>query len=355
MTLGIGIVGAGFGAKVHQPAFAAVPGAQVRMLADGGSGRAADQVGPGVRPVSDWRRVIDDAGVDLVVVAVPPDRHAQIALAALDAGKHVLVEKPFGATAAQAQAMLERWRQGDRVGAVGFQFRHEPHLLALKAALATGIIGAVRHVAFTWLTAGRADPLTPFSWQNDQECGGGVVNAFSSHAVDLIAWLAGRPITAVAQARRQIVVPSRPTADGLRPVTAEDRVTARLALGDGVAASVDICNCRADGDGMRIAVTGEHGRLISHQRPPFRPADSSVVLETAEGARDLPIALPALWPQGDSRLGAATGLSAAIVAAAAGSGADYPDFTAGAAARRVLDSLLAAPCVGPRDKGECDD
>ncbi len=321
------------------------------MLADGGSGRATSVRQAGLQAVSDWRRVIEAADIDLVVVAVPPDRHAAITLAALEAGKHVLVEKPFGADAAQAQAMAEARSRSGTVGAVGFQFRFEPHLRALSAAVKAGRIGAVRRVELSWQSAGRADPATPWSWQNDREAGGGVVNAFASHALDLVQWLAGAPIAAVGRAERQIVIAHRPHGNGRRAVTAEDRVGAELALEHGITAGLDICNCRRDGDGMRITVHGESGTLTSHQRPPFRPQDAQVILEPG-GA--LPIPLPAGWPEGDSRLGAAIGLSCALVAAITGDGTpDYPDFNAGQSVRRVLDTLLAAPCAGP-DHGGMD-
>lgn len=342
-ALRIGIVGAGFGARVHLPALASLPGVMVTVLADSGSGRAAAG-SPGARAVSGWAELVEADDVEAVVVAVPPAVQGQVVHAALAAGKPVLCEKPFGITATEALAMEEQRRIAGLVGAIGFQFRFEPHLASLRREIAQGRIGKVQSISLSWLTAGRADPGLPWSWQNDAAQGGGVVNAFASHAVDLLSWLSGLAIERVERAVTAIVVDRRPDGAGeLRPVTAEDQVEADLVLAEGATARLSICNCRADGNGMVIRVDGEDGILMAGQRPPFRAEDAWLHLEQDGVRRGLPFPAATVVPAGfDGRFAPVRALVQRFVAALRGKDApDLPLFVDGLAARRILDALTS--------------
>lgn len=346
MTAGlrVGIIGAGFGARVHLPALRSVPGVTVAALADSGSGRAGAFADGETEAMAHWRDLVGRSDLQAVVVAVPPAAQREMVEAALAAGKHVLCEKPFGAHGADADALVAAVTRAGTVGAVGFQFRFEPHLQALQREIRAGRIGAVSAISIDWFTAGRADPSVAWSWQNDSRAGGGVINAFASHGLDLMSWLSGAALGAVGAVRTHIVVPERPDTEGRkRPVTAEDWLEAELALAGGIAARLAVSNCRPGGDGMTVRVTGALGSLTCRQRPPFRPEDASLVFEE----RDVP-PLSLAWPlprvpSGDSRLIAAGGLAQAFAAAIRGEAVDYPDFAAGSMTRHVLDILRQFP------------
>ncbi|HTE41449.1 MAG TPA: Gfo/Idh/MocA family oxidoreductase, partial [Steroidobacteraceae bacterium] len=183
------IVGAGFGADAHLPAFSAVPGVQVVGLADSGSGRAKQRARGAVACFSHWAQMLDEARPDTLSIAVPPLAQTEIALAALARGIHVLCEKPVGRGVSEAQQICEAARRASLVAAVTFQFRFEPGLQSLQREFRDGRIGGLRRLDFSWITAGRADSTRPWSWQHDASQGGGVLTAFMPHVADLIAWL----------------------------------------------------------------------------------------------------------------------------------------------------------------------
>jgi predicted dehydrogenase len=349
----VGIIGTGFGARVHLPAMAALPGVLIAGLADSGSGRAASFAPPGVAAFQGWRAIVEAPDIDAVVVALAPPAHHAIVVAALGAGKHVLCEKPFGMNAAEALAMTQAAARAGKVGAIGFQFRYEPHLRALSAALRTGQIGALQRVELKWLHPGRASPSVPWSWQNDAAAGGGMINALASHVVDLFAWLAGSAVGRVVSSRSAILVPYRPDAGGVsRAVTAEDWAQGDLRLKNGVSATFEISNSIPDGQGMEIVAIGEKGRFRCCQRPPFRPQDATLQFEPPQGAVfPLPIPGHAGNAGADMRLAAVRLLAEAFLKGVRRLPSDVPDFQAGLSMRKILDELQQ----GARVSGDQDE
>jgi len=305
------IVGAGFGADAHLPAFSAVPGVQVVGLADSGSGRAKQRARGAVACFSHWAQMLDEARPDTLSIAVPPLAQTEIALAALARGIHVLCEKPVGRGVSEAQQICEAARRASLVAAVTFQFRFEPGLQSLQREFRDGRIGGLRRLDFSWITAGRADSTRPWSWQHDASQGGGVLTAFMPHVADLIAWLTHDRVAQVV-ARTAIVVAQRPAAQAYREVTAEDSIDAMLQLEQGAMASVRVTNCQRGGEGMRIEMHGEKGVLVLVHRPPFvAPA----IVEFSDGQRET-IAVAGSVAQGlDSRAEPLHRLAQAFVAA----------------------------------------
>ncbi|TAN40465.1 MAG: Gfo/Idh/MocA family oxidoreductase, partial [Nitrospirae bacterium] len=236
----VGIIGLGFGARVHLPAFQSLPNVRVIAVADAGSGKA-DRVEvehKGIRAFHDWRHMIANVESDAVSVATPPDVQQGIVCAALAAGKHVLSEKPFGTDVSAARAMLRAAQMSGRIHAIDFQFRMEPGIRGLKRQISLGKIGRVIRIDVTWLTAGRSDPALPFSWQNDAARGGGVLNNFGSHVIDYVEWISASRITTV-NASARIIHAQRFDADGCEhTVTAEDSCDMTCALANGAIARV---------------------------------------------------------------------------------------------------------------------
>jgi predicted dehydrogenase len=149
--VGVGIVGAGFGAAVAAPAFASVDGVELDAVWRGRIDRAreaATRIGASCA-TDDIEELCARDGIDLVCVAAPPHLHRNAVLAALDAGKHVVCEKPFGLSPDDAWAMLEAALLRERLHFLDFEFRTEPARHALADAIATGRLGEVRHVTIT--------------------------------------------------------------------------------------------------------------------------------------------------------------------------------------------------------------
>jgi predicted dehydrogenase len=145
----------------------------------------------------DWRRVIDDAGVDVVFVTAPNMFHVELIEAAAEAGKHVFCEKPVGGTPEQtARAELAARRAGVSSG-VGYNYRWAPLVRYAAELLADGRLGRVTNYRGRFFSMYGSDPLGLLSWRFRLDEGGhGVTTDLLSHAVDLAQMLIG-PITRV--------------------------------------------------------------------------------------------------------------------------------------------------------------
>jgi len=350
--LRLAIIGVGFGAQVHLPAFLSLPGVQVVGVADSGSGRArqvAAGVGRDVRAWDSWKEAVEGASVDAISVATPPYVQGEIVQAALGAGKHVLCEKPFGMSGKEAALMWEQVQVARLVGAVDFEFRMEPGICALKQLVESGEVGGVQRIGVKWLTSGGADPSVRWSWRHDAELGGGVLNGFVSHVFDYVEWICERRIHRVS-ARCETIVRDRTDAEGrTRKVTAEDHCELVCDLAGGVVARMMVSNCASSELGHRIEVDGERGRLIYVHEPPFTPDKASLRIEiNSRGSRTVPLEplLPAVGYL-DTRIPPFRALAERFVQAASGlTVRDLPGFACGLRMQRILDAARESSRLG---------
>jgi predicted dehydrogenase len=147
--------------------------------------------------VDDWRRVVDRPDVDVVVVATPNGYLREIAVAALERGKHVLVEKPMGRTVAEAEEMKAAACTAGRVLKVGFNHRYHPAIAAARQRVAAGDVGAVINIRCRYGHGGR--PGYEREWRGNRGlAGGGELLDQGVHVVDLVHWFAGVPDRAFA-------------------------------------------------------------------------------------------------------------------------------------------------------------
>jgi predicted dehydrogenase len=210
-ALGVGMVGYAFMGAAHsqgwrtaprvfdlplRPVMAAVCGrdeAAVRDAARRHGWSAAE---------TDWRALIARDDVRLVDICTPGDSHAEIAIAALDAGKHVLCEKPLANSVAEAEEMA---RAADRArgrgvrSMVGFNYRRVPALALARRMVREGRIGALRHVRAVYLQDWITDPEFPLVWRLRREhAGSGALGDLGAHIVDLAQHLAGERLSGVS-------------------------------------------------------------------------------------------------------------------------------------------------------------
>ncbi len=333
------IVGTGFGASVHLPAFAAEPGVEVVGIADGGSGSASRLTLSGVSTYFDWRRLLDEVKPDSLSVAVPPAVQMHVVAGALERGVHVLCEKPLGSDVEQAYTIAAQAAAADVVSAVCFQYRFEAGMADMKREFAAGRIGRLRRVDVSWMTAGRSDPGRAWGWQHNAESGGGVLNGFVAHVADLLTWLTGKSLLSVA-ARTSVLVPVRPDVNGeLRGVTAEDQMDALVELDGEAVATIRVSNCQPGGDGLTILLSGEAGALQFSHRPPFESLPSI----TYRGRDAVEMSMDAKLVSdggGDTRIAPFRQLAALFVAAVRGEKpADLPIFEDGVRVQRFLAAL----------------
>src|SRR5436309_2762116 len=184
--IGIGIIGTGFARTTQLPAWRACEGARVLAVARGHRENAEATAREFDIPVvaEDWREVIAREDVDLVSIVTPPVTHAEIAIAALDAGKSVLCEKPMALNAEETEAMRQKARASGRLALIDHEMRFLPARRLMREMILSGEIGRVRHAKFVFRTDPRADADKPWSWWSDERAGGGALGAIGSHAVD---------------------------------------------------------------------------------------------------------------------------------------------------------------------------
>ncbi|WP_033208573.1 Gfo/Idh/MocA family protein [Streptomyces bikiniensis] len=286
-ALGIGMVGYAFMGAAHSQGWRTagrVFDLPLRPVLAAVAGRDADAVRTAARrhgwaaAETDWRALIARDDVDLVDICTPGDSHAEIAIAALEAGKHVLCEKPLANSVAEAEAMTaaaEAAGARGRIAMVGFNYRRVPALAYARGLVAGGRLGALRHVRVTYLQDWLVDPDFPLTWRLEREhAGSGALGDLGAHAVDLAQYLAGEPLVGVS-ALTETFVRERPllagAAAGLSPgpargahgrVTVDDAALFTGRLASGALASFEATRMAAGRkNALRLEINGEHGSL----------------------------------------------------------------------------------------------
>lgn len=148
-----------------------------------------------VRPFTDYRALLSAGGIDAVSLCVPHGLHAPMTLEALDAGLHVLVEKPIANTVAEADRVVEKARVRGLTVATGHQYRTFKAARTMKQLIADGEIGTIYRVLWTWLELRPESYYARDVWRCTWKgAGGGVLMNQTSHDLDLICWLVGDPV-----------------------------------------------------------------------------------------------------------------------------------------------------------------
>lgn len=204
--LNVGLIGAGFMGKAHVVGYSNMPkffwpAPAVPVLdtvCDINPDIAADAKDRfGFKNFcTDWRDVVNDPTIDLISVCTPNDSHAEIAIAALQAGKHVICEKPIANTLESAKAMAEaaaNAQQGQTlINMCAYQYRRVPALVMAKKLIDEGSIGKILNVRATYLQSWSADPSSPLSWRFQKKiAGAGTLGDIATHVIDITQYLAG--------------------------------------------------------------------------------------------------------------------------------------------------------------------
>ncbi len=270
MTLRIGIIGAGFARRVQLPGLRLVPG--VKPVAIASRQRANAEAAArdfGIPAVfDDGVALARSPDVDLVIVSSTPPSHVEYAIAALEAGKHVLCEKPMALDATEAWRMVEAAeRCRPQVAWIDHELRYEPNRRKVRELIRSGAIGEVRHLELTLKPYLRGDgrPQTsaaPWTWWYDRAQGGGILGAVGSHLIDLCRFWTGREVSHVAGLVETFVRERRDMAGATRAVTADEFASGVLTLGDGVVATVTLSAVAYHGAGHLAQITGSEGTLL---------------------------------------------------------------------------------------------
>ena len=151
---------------------------------------------------TDWRRLIERDDIDLIDICTPGNTHAEIAIAALEAGKHVLCEKPLANSVEEAERMTAAADAAAARGVYsmcGFSYRRTPALALAKRMVDAGRLGQIRHVRAQYLQDWLSDATAPLTWRLDKEkSGSGSLGDIGAHSIDAAQWITGRRITGVS-------------------------------------------------------------------------------------------------------------------------------------------------------------
>ena len=221
-TLGVGMVGYAFMGAAHSVAWRTAGRTfdlPLRPEMTALCGRSADKVGAAAAQLgwesteTDWKQLLQRDDVALVDICTPGDSHAEIAVAALEAGKHVLCEKPLANTVAEAEEMVaaaERAASDGVRSMVGFTYRRVPAIVLARRLVAEGRLGEIRHVRAQYLQDWIVDPDFPLVWRLQKEhAGSGALGDIGAHIIDLTQYITGQRISSVT-AMLETFVTERP-------------------------------------------------------------------------------------------------------------------------------------------------
>jgi predicted dehydrogenase len=272
------MIGYAFMGKAHSNAwrnvasFFDVPAFEQKVLVgrDAGHVAAAAQKYGWAETATDWRTVIARDDIDIVDICAPGWMHAEIATAALAAGKHVLLEKPLANTLAEAQAMTAAAQAARTRGVqsmVGFNYRRVPALALARELIGQGRLGTVRHIRAAYLQDWLADETSPMTWRLKKEtAGSGALGDIASHAIDQVLFLLGDPVTEVS-GRTHTFTTHRPGSNApgssLEEVTVDDAAWATLSLASGAIASVEVSRvATGQKNSLKLEIYGDKGSIL---------------------------------------------------------------------------------------------
>ncbi len=271
--IGVGLIGTGFARSAQAPAFSLCEGAELIAVCSGrveNAQRVAAEFN--IRHVCEsYEQLIALDDVSLVVVSTPPYLHHPITMAALEAGKHVICEKPMAMNAAEARQMAElaESRPG-QLSIIDHELRFNPTWRRMKELVDDGFLGDLYHINAIIASGFRHSALRPWNWWSQKSAGGGLLGALGSHVIDAVRWLFGE-IESVCGAVETMVSERKDPASGLmKPNETDDYCSfmMKVAPHDGSGSArravgvATLSALFASGGKNHVGVVGSHGTLV---------------------------------------------------------------------------------------------
>jgi predicted dehydrogenase len=274
MGLGVGLIGSGYMGKCHALAWTSVATVfpdverpRLVALADATPALAQQQAqafGFG-RGTGDWRDLMADPAIDVISIAAPNQFHAEMAVAALEAGKHVWCEKPMATSLEDATRMREAASRSGRTAILGYNYIQNPMIRLARAIIDENRIGTVNHIRLEMDEDYMADPTEPFYWKSEKSSGYGALDDFAVHPLSILSALHGRITSLVADMAKPYE--ERPTNDGGRRTVENQDIAQALFRTEMGASGVLMVNRSAWGRKGRIAlqIFGSRGSILFDQ------------------------------------------------------------------------------------------
>lgn len=264
----VGLIGAnvraGWGGSVHARVIRALPGFELSAVATAHRETAEESAAHfGARlAFDDYRALAQSPEVDLVAIAVRVPFHFEMAMAALEAGKHVYCEWPLAATLEQAEELLRTARASGVRHAVGLQNRADPVYVEARALIEGGYVGEIVTCRLSQVQGGAHEREARRAYQADPSLGAHMLSITAGHAIDSFRFALGRPVRELsAQVRTRI--PSwhlRDTGETV-PTSSPDNILASAVLEGDVTASIEVVGVPYLGSGLALEVYGTEGTL----------------------------------------------------------------------------------------------
>lgn len=222
--INVGLIGAGFMAKAHSIAYAgmpmffwpapAIPVKKMIVDINEAAARDAKEKLAFESYSTDWHDIINNPDIQVVDICTPNNAHAEIAIAAANAGKHIICEKPLALTPEQAKEMYLAAEKNQVRTMVAFNYRKTPAIQLAKKYIDEGAIGDILDFRGTYLQDWSADPDSPLSWRFQKDiCGSGALGDIGTHVVDIMRFLVGD--FKKVNARTATYIKERPVQTGL--------------------------------------------------------------------------------------------------------------------------------------------
>jgi len=244
-VLKVGIIGCGwFAQAVHLPILRRLPEVELIALAEPDPDRRqeASRCVPAALLYAEYRDLLKMRDIDAIIVSVPTTLHAEVAIAAMQLGKHVYLEKPIATTLEEAHKVVRAWKQAGVVGMVGFNYRFNALHQAARIQIQARRLGSLVGVRSVFSTPARPMP----DWKQTRSNGGGVLLDLASHHVDLVRFLFQQDVQMVY-------------ADIESHCTEHDTATLHLRLADGLQIQSYFSLTAVDED--RFEIYGQAGKL----------------------------------------------------------------------------------------------
>lgn len=340
----IGVIGVGFGALVHVPGFRS-EGWDVAAICSRSREKVSNVATTAgiVDAYTDPMEMIRRDDLDAVAITSPPASHHDLAIAALEAGKHVLCEKPFALDVREATGMRDAALRSGRTAMVGHEFRYSPQRAYMKQLLTDGYIGKFQlctiELFLDRYLLGKPRPLT---WMARRSEGGGVLGALGSHYVDAlrhwfgdVASVTGR----LASFRPEVVDTATAT---IVDAETDDTFLFTLTFRNGGIATMSASFAATPMRSTKIVIMGDNGTLIAEQPGP-NPFENGTVIASRDGSplRELetPGKYTTLTDGRDHRLAAFRLLVRDLTAGIDAHTSPAPNFTDGLRCQEVLDAV----------------
>jgi predicted dehydrogenase len=285
--LNVAMIGSGFMGKAHSLAYSAMPSffwpppaIPVRKVVvdvtDELASAARDRLGF-EEYAHRWQDVIARDDIDIVDICTPNNSHAEIAIAAAKAGKHILCEKPLAMDAREAKAMLDAVEAAGVSHMVAFNYRQTPAVILAKQLIDSGRIGEILTVRGQYMQDWSADPGTPLSWRFQKKlAGSGALGDVGTHIIDMTRFLVGEFESVNSIVRTHI--PERPVQKGAfdkmasasrdtggpkGPVDVDDAFITMIRFQNGAAGFIEATrNAYGHHNGLGFEINGTRGSLI---------------------------------------------------------------------------------------------